>query len=489
MMHATADADCALCRPDPIFLHGKREKFPVTFFTDYRAQSLTSKDMVLPELRDLVLATSAGGKDKLPWLKLAVFGSARSAKGSLRHDENVEAISGVELDYDGGLVSFEDAVAAMTKARLLALVYTSPSHTAAAPRWRLLLPTSADLPPTARAWMAARVNGVLGGVIAPESFTLSQAYYYGKVGSNPDHRAEIVSGDFIDTRDDLEANACGVVEAGERKPNAKTVGYADEVAAAVAVIPNPDLDWHWWNRTAMAIFAATGGSDAGLEAFHAFSAKSTKYDKDATDAKWDRLHSSPPNRIGIATVMWLADAADPDWRNRYCDMVYERLQAAAHSPETIAWKAELAAASKQRTTSGGSDGVPPETEERGGDDDASASKTKDEQTPKLPRRSLVEVHATFRKWFGDEYDLDAANATAAAASEKLTGDPLWLLMISGPGAAKTETVQSLQWAGAHVTSTIASEGALLSASPPLRVASEAGWQQEACCARSATAAS
>ena len=93
---------------------------------------------------------------------------------------------------------------------------------------------------------------------------------------------------------------------------------------------------------------------------------------------------------------------------------------------------------------------------------ASASDPK----PILPKRSLDDVHKAFRKWLGDEYDLDAIDATCAAgASERLAGDPLWLLIISGPGNAKTETVQSLIGAGAHVTSTIASEGALLSASP------------------------
>ena len=71
----------------------------------------------------------------------------------------------------------------------------------------------------------------------------------------------------------------------------------------------------------------------------------------------------------------------------------------------------------------------------------------------------------FKKWLGEKYDLDALDATlAAGASERLTGDPLWLLLVSGPGAAKTETVQALDGAGAHITSTIASEGALLSAS-------------------------
>jgi hypothetical protein len=81
-----------------------------------------------------------------------------------------------------------------------------------------------------------------------------------------------------------------------------------------------------------------------------------------------------------------------------------------------------------------------------------------------PQCSLDDVHTAFRKWFGNEYDLDALDAVlATGASERLTGDPLWLLVVSGPGAAKTETVQALMGAGAHVTSTIASEGALLSA--------------------------
>jgi hypothetical protein len=35
------------------------------------------------------------------------------------------------------------------------------------------------------------------------------------------------------------------------------------------------------------------------------------------------------------------------------------------------------------------------------------------------------------------YDLDAANATVAAAtSERLPGDPLWLMIVGGPGGAK-----------------------------------------------------
>jgi phage/plasmid primase-like uncharacterized protein len=83
-----------------------------------------------------------------------------------------------------------------------------------------------------------------------------------------------------------------------------------------------------------------------------------------------------------------------------------------------------------------------------------------------PAYTLAEVHAVFRRWLGDEYDIHILNAVlATAAAEKLPGDPLWLLVISGPGSGKTETVSALRSAGAHVTSTISSEGALLSASP------------------------
>lgn len=74
------------------------------------------------------------------------------------------------------------------------------------------------------------------------------------------------------------------------------------------------------------------------------------------------------------------------------------------------------------------------------------------------------MHDVFRKWFGDQYDLDACDVVCAvAASEQLSGDPVWLMMVSGAGTAKTETVQAVDGAGAHVISTITSDGALLSA--------------------------
>jgi hypothetical protein len=84
--------------------------------------------------------------------------------------------------------------------------------------------------------------------------------------------------------------------------------------------------------------------------------------------------------------------------------------------------------------------------------------------PVSPAAALADAHTAFRYWLGPTYELDVLDAVlATAAADRLGGDPLWLMVISGSGNAKTETVQALSGAGAHVTSTITSEGALLSA--------------------------
>jgi hypothetical protein len=81
--------------------------------------------------------------------------------------------------------------------------------------------------------------------------------------------------------------------------------------------------------------------------------------------------------------------------------------------------------------------------------------------------AIAHLHSVFRRWFGSEYDLDAIDAVLACqAAQQLDGDPLWLLVIAGSGATKTETVCALEAVpGVTITSTISSEGALLSASP------------------------
>src|SRR6266571_9543395 len=84
----------------------------------------------------------------------------------------------------------------------------------------------------------------------------------------------------------------------------------------------------------------------------------------------------------------------------------------------------------------------------------------------IPGTVLADVHGAYKKWLGADYDLDALNVVlCAAAAEKLSGDPPWVLVVGGSGAAKTETVAPLTGAGAVTISTITGEAALLSGTP------------------------
>ena len=176
----------------------------LTTFYDHAAGSKTERCYSWGKLAAEIAATDRPTKSQLPWMKLARFGDVRSPKGSLRHDANVLAITGIEVDYDGEVMAPDEAVERLEKAGVSAMVYTSPSHTDTAPRWRILCPTSTELPPVRRAHLVGRLNGLFGGIFAAESFTLSQAYYYGSVAGNPAHQVVLVDGRPIDTHDDLD---------------------------------------------------------------------------------------------------------------------------------------------------------------------------------------------------------------------------------------------------------------------------------------------
>ncbi|WP_419900628.1 hypothetical protein [Roseomonas sp. USHLN139] len=166
----------------------------VTFFDSQAAARAVQRDMTLADIAEMARSTRAAAKADLPWIKLAVFGDRRTPKGSLRHNANVTAITGIEADYDAMDMPMEDAAAILRGAGITALFYTSPSHLADLPRWRVVCPTSAPVGPELRASLTARVNALLGGVLARESFTLSQAYYIGHTGS-ASHTVLLVEGE------------------------------------------------------------------------------------------------------------------------------------------------------------------------------------------------------------------------------------------------------------------------------------------------------
>lgn len=181
----------------------------MTIFPNFEARTKREEELPISKLVERVTRANAPRKEGLPWLKLARFGDLRSKGDSLRHNPNVLAITGVEADYDGEVISFLQAVEILTQAALQAVVYTSPSHTEDTPRWRVLCPLSKEYPPHQRDAFLARLNGVFAGILAPESWVLSQSYYFGSVAKNPSHRAQLIEGTPVDLRPDLDATAIG----------------------------------------------------------------------------------------------------------------------------------------------------------------------------------------------------------------------------------------------------------------------------------------
>lgn len=176
----------------------------LTLFRDVRARSKEERDLTVDELAELVRATDASAKHELPLLKLGIFGDDLSPPGpdgrgggSYRHDANLRLVTGVESDYDDERVSFDTAIEQARAAGVECILYTSPSHTPERPRWRGLFPLAGECLPEQRRVFAECVNAIFDGVLARETFTLSQAYYFGRV--NDLFRIEVLPGRAIDT--------------------------------------------------------------------------------------------------------------------------------------------------------------------------------------------------------------------------------------------------------------------------------------------------
>jgi len=181
----------------------------VAIFKDRRALSLKPKTL---SMRDLSTALPAAvSKDAMRHIKLGRFTGEPTAKGSYRHNAAHDSVSGIEGDYDAGTMTVEQAVDALARAGVAAMIYTTPSHQQPGKghRWRVLCPLSKDTTPSERQALLARVNGVLGGTLSAESFTPAQSYAFGAVKGDPAPDVRLVDGRYLDQCADLDSTAIG----------------------------------------------------------------------------------------------------------------------------------------------------------------------------------------------------------------------------------------------------------------------------------------
>lgn len=295
----------------------------VTRFASAAATSQTREATTLRQFGDVIRSTRAAAKSALPWCKLATFGNALTMKGSLRHDANLLAVEGIEGDYDAGAVTVNEAAARLEAAGVAALIYTTPSHKPEAPRWRVLAPLSVSVAPGERAALTARLNGALGGVLAPESFTPSQAYYFGALGDGAAHEVRLVEGAALDTLDGLPSIG--------RRPDRDEAALPNldaEVAAlladddddlmsliapdwarikeALAFIPSDDRDD--WLRVGMALHAEGRGGDEAEAVWREWSRESDKFDARDQARVWRSFADDRGRAVGIGSLYDLAKA-------------------------------------------------------------------------------------------------------------------------------------------------------------------------------------
>ena len=186
----------------------RSHEFIITIFRDRWARTkreitIGEPALIVPKLVELIDGTTAPRNEALPLLKLASFGLAASRMCCLRHDANVKLVYGVEIDYDGEVVAFGEAVRRMREAAVLGVLYTSPRHNPDAPRWRALCPFAGPMLATGRRGNALHAGRILGIELCSDSLTLSQSYYFGRVGNSEHFGIEVTDGDPIDTKRDL----------------------------------------------------------------------------------------------------------------------------------------------------------------------------------------------------------------------------------------------------------------------------------------------
>ena len=152
----------------------------ITLWTSHKGTAKRDMNMTWAQFGDWI-ATLPPAKTKADCqlIKLAKFGNEKTEKGALRTDSNVLEVTGIEGDYDDEVMTPESALAKLEEYGLVATIAPTFSNTADKPRWRVLTPLSEPVTPSERLRYVEALNGILGGVLARESATLSQSYYVG----------------------------------------------------------------------------------------------------------------------------------------------------------------------------------------------------------------------------------------------------------------------------------------------------------------------
>lgn len=187
---------------------------PLTRFSDLSGNDPLEITLAWAGLKRMFvnMAPKYVAKDAMPLISGGKFGTQFTAKGSARHDGNVLCIRVLVVDVDDWPFPVEEAMERLRLAGVAAVLFTTPSHMVvkgngiAGARFRLVLPLST---PTDHAGMTVamnRVNELLDGHVAPESWKPAQSYYCGRLLHGP-WFTDSCEGQFIDLATHIKERA------------------------------------------------------------------------------------------------------------------------------------------------------------------------------------------------------------------------------------------------------------------------------------------
>ena len=160
----------------------------LTKFPDVHAKTLQVAERPWNELVDLLTSPAIyTAKEHQPLLSLCQFSGEALPSGCLRSGHFVTECHGIEIDYDDGVITIEQARDILQDAGIISVIHTTASchqpkgNKPPGWRWRAVIPFSAPVPALDRARYVGMINALFGGAIGAESFDLGRSFYVGRL--------------------------------------------------------------------------------------------------------------------------------------------------------------------------------------------------------------------------------------------------------------------------------------------------------------------
>ena len=241
-------------------------------------------------------------------------------EGKTRGSDNVESMTGIVLDFDnkdGDFVSIESVTDKLYARRLIYFWYTTWSHTASLPRWRLIIPFSQPLPKEQWVDVYKKMIVFLGNPpgIDPMGESVAHMWYPPFRCAGQPFQAQARREGYLFNplgADNLLSPLQRAEYEASKRPKKETRTFLEEAN----VIDDREIcellqfigadDYHDWVKVGMTLHHHFGGTTQGFSLWNEWSRRSAKYKGDADlHAHW-RTFERQHNPVTIGTLIYLA---------------------------------------------------------------------------------------------------------------------------------------------------------------------------------------